>query len=382
MTYRVAVIGTGADPDTRDRDGYAMAYRHASGYRRLDSCSLVACADIVRENAEAFAEHHGLDAVYEDHESMLSEVEPDVVSICVPPGIHADLVVDCARASSVQAVHCEKPMATTWSDCKRMVDVCESEGVQLTIDHQRRLAEPVQRAKEMLDEGRIGTLERLEWSEVNLFDAGSHLFDLCDHFVDGARAEWVLAGIDCTHENRWFGALNETRAIAQWQYADGTVGLASTAEEGDTAVDAYLRVIGSDGVIEIQSDSGEALRVRTDGGWKTIDTDENVYGPTKGRVRYVIDTVTDLVPGVSGLADPPTHYEQMIEHLISSLSSGTEPVVSGRRVLRGTELVFASWESARRRGRVHLPLQIDGNPLEEMYESGELITEIDDTAST
>ena len=45
MTHRVAIIGTGPDPETRDRDGYAMAYRHAAGYQRLDSCSLVACAD-------------------------------------------------------------------------------------------------------------------------------------------------------------------------------------------------------------------------------------------------------------------------------------------------------------------------------------------------
>ncbi|SFH48221.1 Predicted dehydrogenase [Halorubrum aquaticum] len=372
MTYRVAMIGTGEDPETRDRDGFAMAYRHASGYQRLESCSLVACADIVPENAEAFAEHHGLDAVYEDHEVMLEEVEPDIVSICVPPAVHADLVVDSASAASVDAVHCEKPMATTWGDSRRMVDVCDREGVQLTIDHQRRLAEPVLRAKELLDDGEIGELERLEWSEVNLFDAGSHLFDLCDLFVDGARAEWVLAAIDCSHENRWFGALNETRSIAQWRYADGTLGVASTAEDGVTSVDAYLRVVGEDGTIEIQTDDGTALRVRTDGKWRTVDTDENVYGPKLGIVRAALSKSTELLPGPTWPADPPTHYEKAIEHLVDSLSAGTEPVFSGRRALRGTELVFASWESARQRGRVHLPLELEGNPLEEMYEAGQL----------
>lgn len=372
MSYQVAVIGTGADPETRDRDGYAMAYRHASGYQRLDDCRIVACADVVKENAEAFADHHGVDGVYEDHQTMLEGAEPDIVSVCVPPAVHADLVVDSAEASSVQAIHCEKPMATTWGDCKRMVRVCDREGVQLTIDHQRRLAEPVRRAKSMLDSGRIGDLKRLEWSEVNLFDAGSHLFDLCDLFVDGARAEWVLAAVDCSHENRWFGALNETRAIARWRYADGTAGFASTAEEGDTVVDAYLRIVGEDGVIEIQADDGTALRVRTDGGWKTIDTDENVYGPTPGLPSAALRKITGFVPGVDWPPTPPTHYELAIEHLVSSLKTGEEPIISGRRVLRGTELVFASWESARRRGRVHLPLETDDNPLERMYEEGQL----------
>lgn len=372
MTYRVAIIGTGEDPETRDRDGYAMAYRHAGGYRRLDSCSLVACADIVPENAEAFAEHYGVDAVYNDHQVMLEEAEPDIVSICVPPAIHADLVVDSAVAPSVDAVHCEKPMATRWEDCKRMVSVCDREDVQLTIDHQRRLADPVLRAKELLDDGEIGELRRLEWSEANLFDAGSHLFDLCDLFVEGARAEWALAAIDCSHENRWFGALNETRAIAQWRYADGTMGVASTAEDGMTSVDPYLRLIGADGAMEIQTDDGTGLRIRTDGEWRTVDTDENVYGPTPGLVHAALKKGTGVLPGVSWPADPPTHYEKAIEHLVDALATGTEPVFSGRRVLRGTELVFASWESARQRGRVHLPLDLEGNPLEEMYEAKQL----------
>lgn len=372
MTHRVAIIGTGPDPETQDRDGYAMAYRHAGGYRRLDSCSLVACADIVPENARAFADHHDLTAAYEDHETMLEAVEPDVVSVCVPPAAHADLVVDSATTPSVDAVHCEKPMATTWSDCERMVETCDAEDVQLTIDHQRRLSEPVQRAKGLLDDGEIGDLERLEWSEVNLFDAGSHLFDLCDHFVDGARPEWALAGIDCAFENRWFGALNETRAIARWRYADGTVGFASTAEDGDTVVDAYLRIVGDSGVIEIQPADGPALRVRTDGEWRTVATDENVYGPTPGVVHVALDTVASALPGVPGPTPPPTHYERAIEHLVSSLDAGTEPLISGRRVVRGTQLIFACWESARRRGRVHLPLEIDGNPLEEMYDAGQL----------
>jgi predicted dehydrogenase len=374
MTYRVAIVGTGANPETRGRDGYAMAYRHAKGYERLESCSLVACADIVRENAEAFAEHHDIEEVYEDHEEMLAAVEPDIVSVCVPPAIHAELVIDCARAPGVEAVHCEKPMATTWADCRRMVAICEAESVQLTIDHQRRFAMPVVRAKELLAAGEIGELRRLEWSEVNLFDAGSHLFDLCDLFTDGERVEWVLAGIDYARENRWFGAINETRAISQWRYGDGTMGFASTAEEGPTLVDAYCRLVGTEGEIEIQPDGGPPLRMRTDGGWKSIDTaNETVYSYSPGIVTATAKKLAGVLPvTIERFEDPPTHYERAIEHLISSLSSGEEPTISGRSVLRGTELVFASWQSARQRGRVHLPLEIDDNPLEAMYEAGAL----------
>jgi predicted dehydrogenase len=82
--------------------------------------------------------------------------------------------------------------------------------------------------------------------------------------------------------------------------------------------------------------------------------------------------VTGFLPGPDWPPVPQTHYERAIEHLVSCLDSGEEPIISGRQTLRGTELVFASWESARQRGRTHLPLEISGNPLEKMYEAGQL----------
>ncbi|WP_336328787.1 Gfo/Idh/MocA family protein [Halovenus sp. HT40] len=371
MTYNVAIIGTGADPDERDRDGYAMAYRHAPGYIRLDECNLIACADIVKENAEAFADNFDLNHVYTDHEKLLRECDLDIVSVCVPPAVHAEIVTDCTSEGDLQAIHCEKPMATTWADCQEMVEVCERHGVQLTIDHQRRLAKPAQEAKRIVDEGTIGELRRVEWSEVNLFDAGSHLFDLCDYITDGATPEWVLAGIDTDPNNEWFGTVNEVQAIAQWGYEDGTQGVASTGEGNrPTFIDAYLRLVGEDGEIEIEPDDGPQIRVRTDGGWESVDTDnETIFNPRLTLPELVVNKVADTLPLINKqFEEPPTHYERAIEHVVNSLQEGTEPLLAGSNVLRGTELVFACWESARRGERVELPLDIEGNPLKEILD--------------
>ena len=48
---------------------------------------------------------------------------------------------------------------------------------------------------------------------------------------------------------------------------------------------------------------------------------------------------------------------------IDCLGNGREPVLSSRKALQATELIFATYESARRRARVTLPLQIDDSPL-------------------
>jgi hypothetical protein len=44
--------------------------------------------------------------------------------------------------------------------------------------------------------------------------------------------------------------------------------------------------------------------------------------------------------------------------------------MSARRALRATELIFATYESSRRRGRVELPLTIEDSPLLAMIEAG------------
>jgi predicted dehydrogenase len=377
MSFRIGFIGTGADPSNPDTDGYAMAYRHAAGYERLDNCDVAACADIVRENAEAFADAHGIDSehVYEDYETMLAEADLDVVSVCTPPQAHAELVVGAARSGQVSAIHCEKPMADTWADSKEMVEVCEEEGVQLTINHQMRFARPFSEAKRLVDEGVVGDVRRFEFGDSTLFDMGTHLFDLCNYYADYSPVEWVLAQIDYREENVMFGTHNENQAIAQWKYENGTYGLASTGR-GDEFLDCYFRIVGDEGVIEIGAEEA-MLRYRRDEGWKTVDTGpDRIYHPSPGRLRAGARQVAGFVSeSLQERLTVPTYTARAIEELIESLETGTESALSARRALPAEELIFASWESARRRGRVDLPLDIDGNPLEEMVESGELTLE-------
>lgn len=377
MSYTAAVIGAGANSDDPGRDGFAMGYRHGSAYRQNDACELVGCADIVPENGRAFAQEFGLgeQAVYEDHETLLSEMAPDIVSVCVPPSIHAAIVSSCAESGELKAIHCEKPMAETWADCKQMVRACERADVALTINHQRRFGGPFQEAKRLLDTGSIGDLRRIEFAEETLFDAGTHLFDLAGYYTEGARAEWVLAQVDYREENVWFGSRNTTQALSQWRYEDGTDGLART---GDSCADdeCYLRLVGSRGTIEIGVEDGPPLRMRQDNtGWQAMDAnDETIHGrASPGYLGAAMRKLKGRFPGLSAEdRGGDLFIERAIDDVVDSLGTNRESELSARRALQATELIFASWESARRRGRVDLPLEIEDNPLDEMIEAGQL----------
>jgi predicted dehydrogenase len=265
-------------------------------------------------------------------------------------------------------------MATTWSDAQEMVEACKLKGVQLTINHQYRFGEPYSKAKELLDGGAIGDLRRFEFGHSTLFDMGSHLFDLCNWYNDGVPAEWVLAQVDYTEENRMFGTHNENQAIAQWRYENGVFGLASTGR-GDDFLESLLHIVGTKGEIEIGG-SNAPLRIRQDGrGWRTIDTGgDGVWGPSKGLLNSALDRFSGRI---AERFVEPSFLDRAIEDVIKALQTGGEPELVAEEALASQELIFAAWESVRRRGLVDLPLEIDDNPLEALVESGALLTSPD-----
>ncbi|WP_259535334.1 hypothetical protein [Halalkaliarchaeum sp. AArc-CO] len=99
-----------------------------------------------------------------------------------------------------------------------------------------------------------------------------------------------------------------------------------------TAVDAFRRLVYTDGEIEIRPDDRPPLRVRTEGGWRTVETDgERVYGPISTKTRAGLQKLTDTVVGVASTRSSKPNYVRAIEHAIGSLGDGTEPIIAGER---------------------------------------------------
>ncbi|MFO8006211.1 MAG: Gfo/Idh/MocA family oxidoreductase [Candidatus Brocadiia bacterium] len=350
---RIGFIGTGKPRGTEGSTGFGMAYHHADGFLNLDDhCELVAAADIVEENVHAFADRYSVQGTYLDYHEMLGAEDLDVVSICTWPHLHEQMTVDCARAG-VRAVHCEKPMADTWGGARHMASVCAQNDVQLTFNHMRRFSKVIRNAKALLDDGQIGELMRVEFGRHNLCDTGTHWFDTANYLAGQPTAEWVLAQVHYERKRLTFGAHQENQAISLWRYESGVFGLALTGG-GEDIPRAHCRLMGTDGLIEIHPAGPDTprLRIRRKGGaqWEAVDCEG--------------ETVHDTV-----------NYNRVIAELSDCLESGRTPETGARNALQATELVFASWESARRRGRVDLPLDIEDNPLVAMVESGELTPE-------
>lgn len=338
--YRVGIIGCGRPREEAGATGFGMSRAHAEGYTRSPDAEIVALADISRDNAVAFQAEYGGDAIYDDYHTMVAEEDLDIVSIATWPHLHAEMVIAAAEAG-VKAVHCEKPMAPTFGESKRMVEACAEHGVQLTFNHQRRFGEPYIKARELVRQGEIGDLERIEMTCDNMFDWASHWFDMMFFYNDETPAEWVLAQVDLRDGKTIFGVPLEGQGISYVQFANGVQGITRT---GMGAERLTQRLMGTEGIIELGASDDEVLRIRGvgDSGWRVIETSEGMH-PDDCVPRGVID-------------------------LVDALKEGREPELSGDHALQATELIFSTYESSRRRGRVDLPLDVEDSPLQAMFD--------------
>jgi predicted dehydrogenase len=342
-TLRVGFIGTGRKWKTPGATGFGMTYSHASGYKKLPDIELAACADIVKENAEAFAAETGTKAVYADYRLMLRKEKLDVMSIATWPHLHAPMVVDCCRAG-VKAIHCEKPMATTWGDSLKMAKAAKDNGVKLTFNHQRRFGDAYIKAKEIIWGGTIGDLKRMEAFCDNLYDWGTHWLDMLNMMNRETPAEWILGQLDCRNARTVFAAPVEDHGIYQIRYANGVEGLVFTGNSKQRAESWSLRFTGTRGIMELQW-SKPVIRL-----W------------TRGKPDF------EDGPGPDSMDAGPS-IDRAIESVIGALRGAGTSQLCVENALRATELIFAGFESSRRGGRIELPLTIKDNPLADLIKS-------------
>lgn len=131
-----------------------ISKNHLKALKNVKQASCTAVCDIEREKAEKAAEQYGIAKIYTDYHEMLADPDIDVVHICTPHFLHAQMAVDALRAG--KHVLCEKPMALSEEDAKAMMAARDEAGKQLAVCFQNRYNEASVYMKELLESGRLG----------------------------------------------------------------------------------------------------------------------------------------------------------------------------------------------------------------------------------
>ncbi len=323
-TYKVAFIGCGR-----------IACLHADGYKGNPQCKIVALADVKADAAKGLAEKYGYaDAkIFSDYKKMIREIRPDIVSICLWTGLHAEVVKYCVRAK-VPAIHCEKPMAPSWSEALSMARAVEKSRTQLTFNHQRRKLPVFLKARELLRKGAIGKLQRIEaFNPQNILDWGTHVVDMCFNMNGDKPAVRVLGQVDARPGGAWFGIPFEKSAIGRITFANGVTAVIQSGDDKEMVLG--FRLIGTDGEIEILEEKPH-LRVRA-----------------KGKPSLQPLKIAGHLHGV----ETNEHIHAVIKDVTDGLSGRRKPELSMKNALRATEVIYAWYESALKRQAVELPLK-------------------------
>jgi len=236
-------------------------------------------------------------------------------------------------------------MAPTWGESRRMHEACERAGVQTTYSHQRRFGSRFKKAKELANDGTIGELRRLEGYCPNLFDWGTHWFDMLFFYNNEEPVEWVMGQIDCVDDRDVFGIPVETNGISLFRYRNDVTGLLITGD--DHLGGCENRLIGTEGIIEVGGGAGVRLFRAGSKGWESVKLERPVP-PKDETTLAILDSV-------------------------ECFGTDREPELSSRKALQATELIFATYESARRRARVYLPLETEDSALLTMLDEGQIV---------
>ena len=130
--------------------------KHFPGMAQQEGVDMCAFCDLILERAEKAAKEYGTpDAkVYTDYHELLADPTIDAVHVLTPNVAHCEITVAALEAG--KHVLCEKPMAATPADAKKMLEARDRTGKMLTIGYQYRHFPENQVAKKVVDSGALG----------------------------------------------------------------------------------------------------------------------------------------------------------------------------------------------------------------------------------
>lgn len=134
------------------------------GLRHLDNLlalqlDIVGLGDPLREARTMAREKSRIpnEALFADPYKLIKCCRPELLLISTTAPAHADLTCKAAE-SGVKLILCEKPMATSIADARRMIDACSQHGSLLAINHPMRFMEIYSHPRALLASSAYGGL--------------------------------------------------------------------------------------------------------------------------------------------------------------------------------------------------------------------------------
>jgi glucose-fructose oxidoreductase len=320
-----AVVGLGHFA----QEAVLPAFAHAESNSRL---AALVTGD--SEKARKLGRKYGVPVYgYEQLEECLARPEVDAVYIATPNAQHMEFAVRAARAGA--HVLCEKPMAMSEAECRRMIGACEDSDVRLMVAYRLHFEEANLKLVEAIRKGRIGDPRiftstfsfQVNPPNIRLEKAagGGVAWDIGVYCVNAARYLFQAEPLEvfafrARGQDARF-AETEEAVTAVMRFPDDRVAN-FTVSFGAASTATYL-VVGTEGEVRLEN----AYDYHGELQWKVK--------PTKGRAS-------------EGTVPPRDHLAPELMYFSDCVLKGEQPEPDGWEGLADVRIISALYESAER----------------------------------
>jgi UDP-N-acetyl-2-amino-2-deoxyglucuronate dehydrogenase len=338
VTRGFGIVGTGV-----------IAAVHAGAIALIPDARLVAVTDVAADAATAFAAAHGCGAE-PDLGVLLGRGDIEVVCVCVPSGLHAQVGVLAAKAGKHLVV--EKPIDVSLEAADRLIEAAQAAGVALTVISQHRFDAGLVELEGLLGGRALGRLvlgeastkwyrsqayyDSAAWRGTHAMDGGS-LMNQGIHYVDLLR--WCMGPATevtavCTTQAHRMEA--EDTALAIVRFSSGAVGTILSSTAAFPGFPQRLEITGTKGTVTVED--GQIVR-RAFGAEPAIAAMAGSGAPTGPAGPAAV--------GSDPAALEVASHAAQIANLLAAVEAGRQPAVSGQSAREALEIVCAVYESAR-----------------------------------
>lgn len=320
-----------------------IAPRHADSLAEIPDAMLVQVCDVIESRAHHFADKYNTTYCLNYHE-LLANPNIDIVNICTPSGMHAEMAIAALQAGKHVIV--EKPMAMNVADANLMISTAEKMRRKLCIVLQNRYNPPMQDFYNVVKEGKIGRIllgsvtvrwyrpqeyYNDGWHGTNSMDGGA-LMNQSIHHIDALQ--W-LVNVPVKSVFAYTATLAhqmeaEDVGVVIVRFKNGAL----ATIEGSTVtypqnLEASVALFGEKGSLKV---GGTALN-------------RKVFWKIAGEIEHEKELLTREE------VDPPsiygTSHRHLIEDMIQAVDNDREPQTNGAEGCKSLILVSAMYESAR-----------------------------------
>ncbi|WP_248930555.1 Gfo/Idh/MocA family protein [Paenibacillus hamazuiensis] len=349
-TFKIGIIGCG---------GIANG-KHMPSLAKLPNVQMVAFCDIVEDRAREAAGKYGAEGarVTSNYREILEDGSIEIVHVCTPNDSHAEITI--AALDAGKHVMCEKPMAKTAADARRMVEAAKRSGKKLTIGYNNRFRADSLYLKQVCEDGDLGEIYFAKAHAIRrravptwgvfldeekqgggpLIDIGTHALDLTLWMMDNYKPKAVLG----TSYHKLASRENAANAWGPWDpkkftVEDSAFGMI-TMQNGATIV-----LESSWALNTLQTGEAKCTLCGTEGG---ADMWDGLRINGEKHSRLYMNTIQLDAKGVDfydGKRESAQDTEMRL--WIEAIEQDKDPVVTPEQACVVSEILEAIYESAK-----------------------------------